>query len=84
MKSPQAPSSLRVAVAALGWIVAMAMLLIGGIVGGTGRVALTAGAIVLLVLSVAYIGFQVWYLNRAQKGSRPRTADRDPGSRRPR
>jgi predicted lipid-binding transport protein (Tim44 family) len=84
MKSPQAPSSLRVAVAALGWIAAMAMLLIGGIVGGTGRVALTAGAIVLLVLSVAYIGFQVWYLNRAQKGSRPRTADRDPGSRRPR
>ena len=62
----------------------MAMLLVGGVVGGTGRVALTAVAIVLLVLSVAYIGFQVLYLNRAQKGSGPRTADRDPGSRRPR
>jgi predicted lipid-binding transport protein (Tim44 family) len=84
MNSPQAPSPLRVAVAALGWIVAMAMLLVGGIVGGTGRIALTAAAIVFLLLSVAYIGLQVWYLNRAQKGSRPQTSGRDPGPRRPR
>lgn len=84
MNSHQPPSSLRLAVAALIWVVAMAMLLLGGIVGGTGRVALTAAAIVLLLLAVAYIGLQVWYLNRIQKGSGPRTADRDPGSRRPR
>jgi membrane protein YdbS with pleckstrin-like domain len=84
MNSHQAPSSLRLAVAALGWVAAMAMLLLGGIVGGTGRVALTAAAIVLLLLAVAYIGLQVWDLNRIQKGSGPRTADRDPGSRRPR
>jgi predicted lipid-binding transport protein (Tim44 family) len=84
MNSFQAPSYLRFAVAALGWVAAMVMLLIGGVVGGTGRVALTAAAVVLLVLSMAYIGLQVFYLNRAQKGSRPRTADRDPGSRRPR
>ena len=84
MNSPQAPSPLRVAVAALGWIVAMAMLLIGGIVGGTGRIALTVAAIVLLLLAVAYVGLQVWYLNRAQKGAGPRTAGRDPGPRRPR
>jgi hypothetical protein len=62
----------------------MAMLLIGGIVGGTGRIALTVAAIVLLLLAVAYVGLQVWYLNRAQKGSGPRTAGRDPGPRRPR
>ena len=84
MNSHQAPSSLRLAVAALGWVAAMAMLLLGGIVGGTGRVALIVAAIALLLLSVAYIGLQVWYLNRIQKGSGPRTADRAPGSRRPR
>jgi hypothetical protein len=60
----------------------MALLLIGGIVGGFGRIALTAAAIGLLILSVAYIGFQVWHLNRLQKGPGPRTADRNPGSRR--
>ncbi|MGD0448081.1 MAG: hypothetical protein ABSB36_05620 [Candidatus Dormibacteria bacterium] len=84
MNSPQPPSSLRFIVAALGWVVAMALLLIGGIVGGTGRVALTAAAILLLLLSVAYIGLQVWYLNRVQKTSGPRTAGRTPGSRRSR
>jgi hypothetical protein len=62
----------------------MALLLIGGIVHGTGQVALTAVAIVLLLLAVAYVVLQVWYLNRIQKGGDPRTADRDPGSRRPR
>jgi len=45
----------------------MAMLLIGGIVGGTGRIALTVAAIVLLLLAVAYVGLQVWYLNRARR-----------------
>jgi len=66
-------------VAAAAWVVAMAMLLLGGIVKGTGQIVLTVLAIVLLVLAVAYVGLQVWYLNRAQ--SRP-GSDRE--ARRPR
>ena len=84
MNSPRAPSPapLRIAVAAGSWVAAMALLLIGGIVGGTGRVVLTTAAIGLLFFSLVYIGFQVWHLNRLQKGPGPRTADRNPGSRR--
>ncbi len=53
------------------WIVAMVMLLLGGIVGGTGRVVLTAASIVFLLLAVAYIGLQIWYLNRLSRGPGP-------------
>lgn len=62
----------------------MALLLIGGIVHGTGQVVLTAAAIVLLLLSVAYVILQVWYLNRIQRGGGSGIATRAPGSRRPR
>jgi hypothetical protein len=56
----------------------MAMILLGGIVGGTGRVVLTVFGIVLLLLAVAYIGLQVWWLNRVQQ--RARASQSDPGS----
>ena len=57
--------------AVVAWLIAMAMLLTGGIVGGTGRILLDVLAIVLLVLAVAYVGLQVWYLTRAQRDSGP-------------
>jgi len=82
MYAPPPPSPLRFAFAVLGWLVAMGLLLAGGIVGGTGRIVLTVLAIVLLVLAVAYVGLQVWYLSRAQRG--PRAADPQPDPRRPR
>jgi hypothetical protein len=84
MNSPRTPSPLRFGIAALGWVAAMVILLIGGIVGGNGKTLLTGLAIGLLALSLVYIFLQIVYLNRAQKGSGPRTADREPGPRRPR
>jgi hypothetical protein len=84
MYAPPSPSPLRFAVAAVAWLVAMAMLLLGGIVKGTGQAVLTVLAIVLLVLAVAYVGLQVWFLARAQKSPGPAAAKPDREARRPR
>ncbi|MGA2282101.1 MAG: hypothetical protein ABSH07_00230 [Candidatus Dormibacteria bacterium] len=78
MNGSPSPSRLRIAFATLVWVAAMAMILLGGIVGGTGRVVLTVFGIVLLLLAVAYIGLQVWWLNRVQQ--RARASQSDPGS----
>ena len=82
MYAAPSPSRLRFLVAAVAWLVAMAMLAAGGIVGGIGRVVLTILALLLLVLAVAYVGLQVWYLNRAQRGPVGTQPDRE--TRRPR
>ena len=82
MYAAPSPSPLRFAAAAVGWLVAMAMLVAGGIVGGTGGVLLIVLAIVLLVLAIAYVGLQIWYLNRAQQGPGP--AGTQPPETRPR
>lgn len=77
MYAAPSPSPLRFVFAALAWVVAMALLLIGGVVKGTGQAVLTVLAIVLLVLAVAYVGLQVWYLNRAQSRPGPAAAKPD-------
>ena len=76
MNGSPSPSRLRIAFATLVWVAAMAMILLGGIVGGTGRVVLTVFGIVLLLLAVAYIGLQVWWLNRVQQRARASQSDR--------
>jgi hypothetical protein len=78
MYAPPRTSPLRFAIAAVTWLVAMALVLLGGVVGGTGRVVLTIVGIVLLVAAVAYVGLQLWWLARLQQRSRP--SDRDRGS----
>ncbi|MGP8160812.1 MAG: hypothetical protein ACLQGJ_06265 [Candidatus Dormibacteria bacterium] len=78
MNGSPGPSRLRIAFATVVWVVAMAMILLGGIVGGTGQVVLAVFGIVLLLLAVVYIGLQVWWLNRLQQ--RSRASPSDPGS----
>jgi hypothetical protein len=76
-RAPKA-SPLRIAVAVVTWFLALATFVAGDIVGGTGRVVLTVLGIVLLLAAVAYVGLQLWWLNRVQQRSRAPDGDHRP------
>lgn len=80
MSTSQRPSGGRVVISILGYVIALGLIAVGGIVHGSGQTALTVAGIVVLILSVLFVGLQLGMLEWLRHRARPRTGDRHRGS----